>query len=418
MTISEIHPHQLKPHPRNAAIDGADAADDAAGAQLQLFPALPPAIEAALRASIERFGVLVPVVQDQQGRILDGHHRARIAATLGVKYRVDVVRVRDEDEARDIQRTLNADRRQLTEAQRREIVAALASETVTIEGETVGTHSPNAIAGALGVSEKTVRDDLDDLRTGTKVNLPDKRLGLDGKVYPARRPVVVATLNTAEALRAQRALLDLGDQVPFDDAPKGATAITPVQLARAQQAQQRAERAENRLTAPPEGTYRCLVIDPPWPVEKILREERPNQDAFDYPTMPLEAIRCLPVGELADSAGCHVYLWTTQKHLRDAFALFEAWGVSYQCLMTWVKPTGMTPYSWMYNTEHVLFGRVGNLPLERMGLKLSFEAPAIRHSQKPGVFYERVLAASPGPRLELFARSPRAGFDAWGNEVR
>ena len=85
--------------------------------------------------------------------------------------------------------------------------------------------------------------------------------------------------------------------------------------------------------------------------------------------------------------------------------------------MTWVKPTGMTPYSWMYNTEHVLFGRVGNLPLERMGLKLSFEAPAARHSQKPEVFYERVLAASPEPRLELFARSPRAGFDAWGNEV-
>ena len=376
-------------------------------AQLQLFPALPPAIEAALRASIERFGVLVPVVQDQQGRILDGQHRSRIAATLGVKYRVDVVQVRDEDEARDIQRTLNADRRQLTEAQRREIATDLFSKG----------HSETAVAAVLGVSQPTAHRLKDDLIQVNKVDLPDRIAGLDGKSYPARRPTVVAALDTAEAARAQRALLDLGDQVPFDDAPEGDTAITPVQLARAQKAQQRAERAENRLAAPPEGTYRCLVIDPPWPVEKILREERPNQDAFDYRTMELEAIRCLPLGELADGAGYHVYLWTTQKHLRDAFVLFDAWGVSYQCLMTWVKPTGMTPYSWMYNTEHVLFGRVGHLPLERMGLTLSFEAPVTRHSQKPDVFYERVLAASPGPRLELFARSPRAGFDAWGNEV-
>ena len=90
---------------------------------------------------------------------------------------------------------------------------------------------------------------------------------------------------------------------------------------------------------------------------------------------------------------------------------------NYQCAMTWVKPTGITPYSWMYNTEHVLFGRKGSLDLMRMGLKLSFEAPVTRHSEKPDVFYERVAAATPGPRLEMFSRSNRDGFVAWGNEV-
>jgi len=39
------------------------------------------------------------------------------------------------------------------------------------------------------------------------------------------------------------------------------------------------------------------------------------------------------------------------------------------------------------------------------------------HSIKPDVFYERVAAASPGPRLEMFARTSRDGFDCWGNEV-
>jgi ParB-like chromosome segregation protein Spo0J len=48
----------------------------------QLFPPLAPEIEAALRASIEQFGVIVPVVQDQNGNLIDGHNRApRIQGT-------------------------------------------------------------------------------------------------------------------------------------------------------------------------------------------------------------------------------------------------------------------------------------------------------------------------------------------------
>ncbi len=73
---------------------------------VQAFPALDAATESALRASIARFGVLVPVVQDQNGRTLDGHHRSRIADDLGVDYRVDVCEIADEDEAQEIARTL------------------------------------------------------------------------------------------------------------------------------------------------------------------------------------------------------------------------------------------------------------------------------------------------------------------------
>jgi N6-adenosine-specific RNA methylase IME4 len=133
--------------------------------------------------------------------------------------------------------------------------------------------------------------------------------------------------------------------------------------------------------------------------------------------MTLAEIEALPIGDLAHDDGCHVYLWTTHKFLPDALGLFQAWGVRYQCLMTWVKPTGMTPYSWMYNTEHVLFGRIGSLPLEQNGQKLSFDAPVIRHSQKPDAFFGRVLTCSPEPRLEMFARQQRFGFTVWGNEV-
>jgi N6-adenosine-specific RNA methylase IME4 len=167
----------------------------------------------------------------------------------------------------------------------------------------------------------------------------------------------------------------------------------------------------------PVGKYRCIVIDPPWPIEKIARDERPNQTIVDYPTMALDDIRALPIEELVVEGGCHVYLWTTHKFLPAALDIFEGWGVKYQCLMTWVKNVGFTPFSWMYSTEHVLFGRVGSLDVERKGLRLDFAAKVREHSRKPDEFYELVRLASPGPRLEMFARETREGFTAWGNET-
>lgn len=205
------------------------------------------------------------------------------------------------------------------------------------------------------------------------------------------------------------------------------------------------------------GNYHAIVIDPPWPVKKIERDERPNQsEHLDYPTLdiwcqrpdhsvideynseplecvtpdgdgpepgelatPCDSIQCVVNSVLAqiDNDDSHLYLWTTHKFLPQALELAERWGYRYQCLMTWRKNVGMTPFSWMYDTEHVLFCRRGSLELDRKGLRLSFEAPVTKHSAKPDVFYERVIEGSPAPRLELFSRTPREGFDAWGNEA-
>mgnify|MGYP001588204947 CR=1 FL=1 len=183
--------------------------------------------------------------------------------------------------------------------------------------------------------------------------------------------------------------------------------------------QYKAANKDEIITPPPAGKYRCIVIDPPWPVQKIVREVRPNQDLdLDYQTMTLEEIAALPVGELVMPDGCHLYLWITQKFLPVGLELAKKWGFSYQCLMTWRKNTGMTPYSWMYDTEHVIFATCGGLPLQKFGLRLSFDAPVVRHSEKPDVFYaDRVCLASPEPRLEMFARKKREGFTVWGNEV-
>lgn len=155
---------------------------------LQLFDALPAHIEAALTESISRFGVLVPVAKCQHGVLLDGHHRSRIAADLGVTC-PEIMHLGDDSPGcgpvcAEIARTLNSDRRHLTDEQRKAVVLHLAQQ---VDEHGIGLHSPNAIADAVGVDEKTVRNDLA-TSDQSEVALPGRRRGLDGRVRPASRP--------------------------------------------------------------------------------------------------------------------------------------------------------------------------------------------------------------------------------------
>jgi N6-adenosine-specific RNA methylase IME4 len=163
--------------------------------------------------------------------------------------------------------------------------------------------------------------------------------------------------------------------------------------------------------------YKAIIIDPPWPMEKILRDKMPNQSTFEYPTMEIDEIRALPVRQMTEESGCHVYLWTTQKYLPTAFNILEDWGVEYQCLLTWVKDIGFTPFSFMYTTEHCLFGRYGTLPLLKLGKRLEIQSKRREHSRKPDEFYDLGREVSPEPRLDWFSREPHNGFDQYGNEI-
>jgi N6-adenosine-specific RNA methylase IME4 len=60
-------------------------------------------------------------------------------------------------------------------------------------------------------------------------------------------------------------------------------------------------------------------------------------------------------------------------------------------------------------------------PPEREPVKLTrvdrswWEWPRSGHSAKPSAFLDLVETVSPGPYVELFARQPRLGWDAWGH---
>ena len=167
----------------------------------------------------------------------------------------------------------------------------------------------------------------------------------------------------------------------------------------------------------PDVRYPVVVIDPPWDWGDEGDADQLGRARPTYQTMSYGELAGLPVGEQAD-ANAHIYLWITNRSLPKGFGLLEAWGFRYVTMLTWCKPHfGMGNY-YRGQTEHVLFGVRGSLPLLRRDRGTWFSAPRPgRHSAKPDAFYELVEECSPGPWLEMFSRSARPGWAAWGAEA-
>lgn len=169
----------------------------------------------------------------------------------------------------------------------------------------------------------------------------------------------------------------------------------------------------------PEGKYSCIVIDPPWEMKKIDRDVRPNQVEFDYPTMNENELSELSVQNLS-SDDCHLFCWTTHKHLPVALRLLERWGFRYVCTFVWHKPGGFQPIGLpQYNCEFVLYARKGSPEfIDTKAFNCCFEAPRREHSRKPDEFYELIKRVTDEPRIDFFSRELREGFDQFGNETR
>jgi N6-adenosine-specific RNA methylase IME4 len=64
----------------------------------------------------------------------------------------------------------------------------------------------------------------------------------------------------------------------------------------------------------------------------------------------------------------------------------------------------------------LLFTR-GKPKRQSKGVRQLIVAGRREHSRKPEEARERIEALVPGPRLEMFARDPREGWDAWGDQT-
>lgn len=174
--------------------------------------------------------------------------------------------------------------------------------------------------------------------------------------------------------------------------------------------------------------YKTIVADPPWRYGKWGKASKPNytghipkESETPYDQMTIAEIKALPVGTIADE-NCDLYLWTTQKYLPVAFDVLETWGFRYCQTLTWCKAPMGTGQGGLYcpTSEFLLLGRKGRMPVgktrkDSTWWQVNREWKA--HSKKPEFFQDLIEEQSDFPRLELFARRQRPGWDVWGNEV-
>lgn len=365
-----------------------------------LFPLIEGAEFEQLVADIKANGVREPVIT-YEGKILDGRNRFKAANAAGAD-----VPFREYEGADPLGFviSLNLHRRHLNESQRAMVAAAIA---------TLGQGKPaNLPVKPVTQAEAAERMQVSERSVRAAAKVRDEGAPELADAVRSGAVSVSAAADVAELPKAEQAEIVAKGEREILEAAK-----------RIRQEKAEARREENaaKLAAappPPDGKYRVIVIDPPWQMEKIERDVAPNQVAFDYPTMDADQLRAFPAGEWADD-DCHLFCWTTHKHLPLAIELVAAWGFRYVLAMVWHKPGGFQPFGLpQYNCEFVVYARRGSPQfVDTKAFNCCFEAPRREHSRKPDEFYDVVRRVTAGPRIDVFSREERDGFDTWGNEA-
>lgn len=168
----------------------------------------------------------------------------------------------------------------------------------------------------------------------------------------------------------------------------------------------------------PKGKYGTIVIDPPWPMEIMKMINRPNQTEMPYPTMSVEEIRDFDVVAKIADENCNLFLWTTHAFLPDALQIIESWGFKYHVTLTWDKTNGRSLFGFNRRTEFVIYAYKGKITVNQRGkfIDTVFVEKLREHSRKPEIFYDMIREHTSGPRIDIFSREKRKGFDQYGNE--
>lgn len=164
------------------------------------------------------------------------------------------------------------------------------------------------------------------------------------------------------------------------------------------------------------GTFNVIYADPPWQYDYSPTESRAIEN--QYPTMPLEDICALPVEKIA-ADDCVLFLWATNPKLEEALTVIRAWGFTYKTNMVWVKDKIGMGYYARQQHELLLIATRGSLPVPEPSARPSsvIQAERSTHSAKPESVYDTLERMYPDfNKVELFCRTPREGWTAWGNQ--
>lgn len=171
-----------------------------------------------------------------------------------------------------------------------------------------------------------------------------------------------------------------------------------------------------------EGMFRIILADPPW----SYSASTPTADATKhYPTMSVEQLCALPVAAHA-MTNAVLFMWCTVPLLLQnpgPREVLEAWGFEYKTNRVWDKVIGLPGhYGLQVKHEHLIIGTRGSC-LPEVPTPHDDSVLVVRrtdqHSEKPEEIRDWIDRHwTYGPRVELFAREKRKGWQVFGNDAR
>lgn len=178
----------------------------------------------------------------------------------------------------------------------------------------------------------------------------------------------------------------------------------------------------HRIEDVPLFRYGMIMADPPWLFENWSKPGEHKNATAHYACSSKEWIKGLPVGPLA-APDCLLWLWATNSMLDVAFEVMTAWGFKFKTAGHWSKKTATgkqafgTGYILRCAGEPFLIGVNGN-PWTARNVRSVIEGPVREHSRKPDeAFAAAEQLCGDVPRLELFSRQERPGWDVMGDQV-
>ena len=369
-----------------------------------VFPLIEGAEFDALVADVAKQGLLEAIVT-LDGDILDGRNRYRACVAAGVEPHFEVFEGAD-PVAFVVSK--NVARRHLDESQR-----AIAARKISSLKQ----------GARLDLQHSASLHEVSQAKAAEILNVSERSVKTAGKVIDHGAPELVRAVEAGRvSVSAAADVATLPKVEQTEIVAKGEKEILEAaKRIRLQKAEVR--RAEIQAIAAkevhiPAGKFSTIVIDPPWPMEKIERDVREHQVAFDYPIMSEEQLAAFPLADIA-ADDCHLFCWTTHKFLPMSLRLLDAWGFRYVLAMVWHKPGGFQPFGLpQYNCEFAIYARRGTPTFaDTKAFNACFQAPRREHSRKPDEFYDVIRRVTTGPRIDVFSREARDGFEQYGNET-
>ncbi|HYH39891.1 MAG TPA: MT-A70 family methyltransferase [Azospirillum sp.] len=169
--------------------------------------------------------------------------------------------------------------------------------------------------------------------------------------------------------------------------------------------------------------YGVILADPPWYFRNYSESGEGKNPTAHYACMALDAIKALPVSQLA-APDCACLMWATAPMLPQAIETMQAWGFTFKSAGAWAKQSS-TGNAWAFGTgycyrsaaEFWLLGTIGQPCQKVRNVRNLIVAPVREHSRKPDQMRSDIEALWDGPYCELFARESAPGWDSWGNQV-